>query len=85
MAEVGLRDFNVEVLTGLFAPAGAPAALISDLNKRVREILQNPEVKRKFFESGVETRGGNSDEFRALVREEIDKWAPLIKAQNIRA
>ncbi len=70
--------------TGMFAPAKTPAAIINRLNKEMVQIVNQPEVKQKFLNSGVEPVGNSPEEFAATIKSELAKWGKVIKEAGIR-
>lgn len=81
-----LPGFELGNWYGLFAPAGTPKAIVQQINQDIRDILQNPEVKKTLFKTGFENVPSlSSDQFTQFVRSEIDKWSKLIKTSNITA
>jgi len=71
-------------LTGVFAPAGTPAAIVNRLNSEIAKFLQRPEVRERFLATGVETVGSTPAEFTATVQAEVAKWGKLIREAGIR-
>lgn len=82
MAEAGLKDFEVNSWSGLLAPAGTPPEIVAKLNKEVVRILATPEMKAKLEAHASEAVGGSPEKFRAYIKEEIDKWAMVVKASG---
>ena len=54
------------------------------LNADIVKILHSAEVRERLAGDGGEPVGGSAEEFRALIRSEIAKWAKVIKAANLR-
>jgi len=84
MQEAGVPDFEVTVWLGLLAPAGTPAPIVARMNAEVNKIVAMPEVKAQLAGIGAETIGGTPDQFGALIRAEIAKYAEVIKATGAR-
>ena len=85
IAESGLPGFEVIAWFGLFAPAGTPAAVIDRLNAEANKALAMPSVRENLMTQGFELMGGTVAEFAAFVRNEIDKWAKVVKATGAKA
>lgn len=83
VGEAGVAGYEVTSWNGLFAPARTPPAVIETLNRAVREVLADPEVRRRFLDLGVEARGSAPDEIGARMRADVEKWAAVIKAAGI--
>ena len=70
--------------TGMYAPAKTPTAIIKRLNQEIVRVLNQPEMKQKFFNSGVEAVGGTPEEFAVTIKAELAKWGKLIKDAGIK-
>jgi tripartite-type tricarboxylate transporter receptor subunit TctC len=75
-------DFNI--WTGLFAPAGTPAANIAILNKEINRVLAMPDVIAKMNGAGVATVGGSVADFTAFVKKDYATWEKLIKESGVK-
>ncbi len=76
--ESGVKGYDVMAWNGLAAPAKTPKAIVDRLNREVNLILNSPEVKQKFLEVGIDSRGSSPDELKDLLSNEIDKWNNLV-------
>lgn len=79
ISEAGLPGYNVDTWYGMFAPAGTPAPIINKLNSEINHILTQPEVKRVFAAQGAEPIGTTPQQFAAVVRSDLVKWAKVVK------
>ena len=81
--EAGLKDFELNIWHGLFAPKGTPPAIVQKLSTVLKTALKELEVVKRFndisTEPVAENRATPDAAQRTLVRE-IDRWAPIIKA-----
>ena len=82
-AELGIKNVEAAALVGMVVPAGTPPAIIESLNKRVVAAINEPTVKQKLIEFGVEPVGDSPAEYSALLEREITRWHKLIKDLNI--
>ncbi len=82
--EVGLPQIEAENWYGMVAPAKTPPAVIAKLHKVTAEALKSPEVKDKLASQGAILVGNTPEEFAAYIQSEIDKWAKVAKAANIK-
>jgi tripartite-type tricarboxylate transporter receptor subunit TctC len=71
--------FQTGSATSILAPARTPAAIINRLNQEVVKLLNQPEVKEKFFNVGVETVGSSPQEFGAAMKSEMARLGKVIK------
>ena len=78
--EQGIAVFDATAWMGLFAPANTPRDVIDRLNAAVRTAVANPEVIKQLVPQGFTMVGSSPTEFRDFVRQDIAKWAEVIKA-----
>lgn len=83
--EQGVPDFAVRSWTGLFAPKGTPEAIVTRLAAAVREALASPQVNGRLIAIASEPIVMTPQETDAFVRQEYDRWAPVVRAANISA
>ena len=79
LAESGLPGFEVGSWQGVFAPAGTPPDIVKRLNAEIVKILKLPDIKEKLTGLGAEPVGNTSEEFAAMVKSEVVKWADVVK------
>jgi tripartite-type tricarboxylate transporter receptor subunit TctC len=79
LSESGLAGYEVGSWQGVFAPAGTPPAIVKRLNAEIVKIINMPDVKEKLIGLGAEPVGNTSEEFAALVKTEVVKWAEVVK------
>jgi tripartite-type tricarboxylate transporter receptor subunit TctC len=84
VAESGLPGFDVDLWTGIYAPAGLPPAIAARLNSEVNKVLQHPELKAAFAKIGIEPRGTTLEEGAAFTRAEYEKWKKVIVEGKIK-
>jgi tripartite-type tricarboxylate transporter receptor subunit TctC len=84
MEEVGVSGFPPEVIFGLLAPAGTPAAIIRQLNDAIDERLRSAEVRASLDAIGVEARIGTVEEFAAALEEQARQWKAVIDQTGIK-
>jgi len=79
LAESGLPGFEVGSWQGVFAPAGTPPAIVKRLNAEIVRALNLPDVREKLGALGAEIVADSPEEFSALVKSEVVKWADVVK------
>ncbi len=84
VAESGLPGYEATSIQGIFAASGTPAAVVKLLNNEMKRALQKPEIKSRFFNSGVETVGSSPEELGVTVKTEMGKLGKLIVEKGIR-
>ena len=83
LQESGMKDFNVSIWHGMYAPKGTPKAVIDKVNTALKAALKDPDfTKRQAALGAVIVTDGrvNPAEHRKWVESEIAKWSPVIKA-----
>jgi tripartite-type tricarboxylate transporter receptor subunit TctC len=80
MIESGLPNMTTVTYYGFLAAAGTPADIIERLNAEVNDSLKSAELTASMVKLGFEPKGGSSQEFAALMVEQMQKWAPVVKA-----
>ena len=82
MKEAGVEGVEVPLWFGLLAPAGTPREVIATLAAGVARAAKDPDMRKRLEEQGGEPVGGTSEEFAALLREEVAKWAEVVKVSG---
>jgi len=81
--ESGLKDFNVSIWHGMYAPKGTPTDVVAKLNAALKTALRDPDFVKKQEALGavvVSDKRTDGAEHKKFVAAEIDKWGPVIKA-----
>ena len=84
MIESGLAGFTSVSWSGVVAPTGTPAEIITRLNTTVNAGVATPETQARLARLGAAPMIGTPAEFAALIAAETPKWAAVIKAAGIR-
>src|SRR5262245_6255645 len=84
LAEAGARDQESDIILGLLVPGGAPQAVIDRLNRAIVAIVAMPEVRDRLAALGFEPIASTPGEFAERIKWEIDKWAKVIRAADIK-
>ena len=82
-AELGMKGVEAAALVGLVAPAALPADVKATLQKQVAAAIEQPAVKQKLIEFGVEPVGSSSQAYADLLKAENARWHKLIKDLKI--
>jgi tripartite-type tricarboxylate transporter receptor subunit TctC len=83
IAEV-LPGFEIVSWQAVFAPAGVPKPIVDRLSGEMIKAINDPEIKSKLVAQGIEPGGMTPAELGAFQKSEVDKWARVIKAGNIK-
>jgi tripartite-type tricarboxylate transporter receptor subunit TctC len=84
MAESGLPKYDASTWYAILAPAGVPQEILIRLNAYVAQVLKDPEMKVQLDRHGIEPNIMTPKELARYIDSEIDKWADVIKAANIK-
>jgi len=79
VAESGFKGFEAATWFGFVAPAAVPKDIVARLNGEINKALQRADVKKKLNDQGAEVLGGTPEQFAALIKSDIARWAPVIK------
>jgi len=79
VVEAGVPGFETGSWAGVLAPIGTPKAIIAKLHGELTRILQLPEAKERLAAIDFEPVGNTPEEFGALIRKEVARWAKVVK------
>ena len=81
----GLADFQVQSWQAIFVPANTPTPVVTRLHDEIRKILAQPDMQNRLKGFGMEPADMNTAQISAFQKAEVEKWAQVIKAANIKA
>ncbi|GAA0497148.1 MULTISPECIES: tripartite tricarboxylate transporter substrate binding protein [Pigmentiphaga] len=67
---------------GVFAPAGTPRPIVDRLQREIAKALTDQKIKEQLTSQAADPVGSTPDDFARFVREETQKWAPVVKASG---
>ncbi|MBI4207166.1 MAG: tripartite tricarboxylate transporter substrate binding protein [Betaproteobacteria bacterium] len=82
MKESGVNGVEVVVWYGVLAPANTPREVINALSGAIRKAAQSPDIKKRLVDQGAEPVGNTPEEFSKLMREEVTRWAEVVKVSG---
>lgn len=85
LVEQGYPDIVFQEWLGWFLPAGTPAAIVQTLNDQLREGLQAPDLVEGLARSALQPRYMTTEAFTAQLKQDLDRWAPIVKATGFTA
>jgi tripartite-type tricarboxylate transporter receptor subunit TctC len=85
MEQAGLKDFQVDLWLGVFAPAATPPDVVAKFNSAIMIALKSPELSKAFAKVGAAPRGTSPADANAFVRAEFEKWKNVIESANLKA
>ncbi len=85
LQEAGLPGYDATIWLGLMAPKGTPKAVVDRLNEAVTKITSSADVKAAWGKQGAAPIILNADAFDKYIKDDIEKWAKVIKTAGIKA
>ena len=85
VAEGGVPGYESVAMLGIFAPARTSEAVVQRLNREIALVINQPNVKAQFPNTGVEGVGNSAEDFAAVVKSEMVRLGKVIKNAGIRA
>ena len=85
LREAGIAGVEADAWVGLIAPAGTSEAVLSKIHKEVVAVLAEPVLVDKLKAQLMVPIASSREAFRALLKQEHDRWAPIIAAGGIKA
>jgi len=82
LAESGLPGYDVSNWLGVFAPAGTPREVVQALHAGIVKAMADPAMRKQLGAVGIEAKLANPEEFAALLRADIPKWAKVVKTSG---
>jgi tripartite-type tricarboxylate transporter receptor subunit TctC len=79
VAEAGVPGYESGIWLGMMAPAGTPRPVLERLNAEVNKIINSADVKEAWAKQGAFPMGMSIGEFDKFLREDIAKWAKVVK------
>jgi tripartite-type tricarboxylate transporter receptor subunit TctC len=85
VAESGLPGYEAVAWYGLFAPAGTPGQIVTQLNADIAQVLAAPDVRELLLRQGAQAYVLNPTAFSQVVARDVEKWAKVVKLSGATA
>lgn len=85
VAESGFPGFEDYTWVGVFVPTGTPKAVVTRLHADIEALLQQPAVRDQLAAVGFDPVGGSPESFARYLKQEISKWATVVRETGIKA
>jgi len=85
VSESGLKGFEAVAWNGISGPARLPRDIVNRVNADAVKIVNQPELRERLKAEGSDPVGSTPEQYAAFLREEIAKWARVIKLANVQA
>jgi tripartite-type tricarboxylate transporter receptor subunit TctC len=84
VAEAGVPGYELVSWQAIFAPANTPQPIVDRLYNEIAKILKAPDMQERLANLGMEASGMPPAEFATFQKAEIEKWAKVVKAANVK-
>ena len=85
VGEAGVAGYEAVIWLGVLAPAGTPKAIVERLNAEITRITSAPEMREAWAKQGATAMAMTTEEFGRYLREDIEKWARVVKFSGAKA
>lgn len=79
-----IPDFNLVSWQGVMAPRGTPPETVQRLNAELNGVLQDPESRKRFADSGLEPTGGPPEVFDRLLKNDFEHLGRILRAAGMK-
>jgi tripartite-type tricarboxylate transporter receptor subunit TctC len=83
--ELGYKDIEGEGWNGIVVPAKTPKPVVAKLNQAIIKAVKMPDVKQKIEQLGSDMTGTTAEEFAKIIKQDRERWEPIIKASGFKA
>jgi tripartite-type tricarboxylate transporter receptor subunit TctC len=84
MIEAGVPGYVSDTYFGVFTPAGTPREIVTRLNQELNRVIQQPDLRERFANQGIEPVGGTPEQFAQVIRSETAKWGKVIRDAGVK-
>jgi tripartite-type tricarboxylate transporter receptor subunit TctC len=85
LQEAGVAGYESSSWQALYAPMATPPEVIRALSAAVLAVLADPAVQARYAERGIEPRPGDAAALRNILKAEMERWTPILRATGARA
>jgi tripartite-type tricarboxylate transporter receptor subunit TctC len=82
--QAGYPDLDGDGWVGVLVPAGTPTEIVTLLQREVVKIIALPDMKERLSALGFDPVGSTPEEFAVQMKIEMEKWAKVIRAANLK-
>jgi tripartite-type tricarboxylate transporter receptor subunit TctC len=82
--ESGYPGFEAVAWHAVLAPAKTPPEIIQKLNSEIAIVLSDPELQKRLSQDGIEIIGSSAEDFSIYIKNEVAKWAKVVRDANIK-
>ncbi|MFD0667180.1 Bug family tripartite tricarboxylate transporter substrate binding protein [Ramlibacter sp. MAHUQ-53] len=77
--EQGVPGFDLNSWFGILAPAGTPKAIVDQLQRNIKAVVESPQYRERYIAAGLEPVGNTSEEFGAQIKADLARWGAIVK------
>jgi tripartite-type tricarboxylate transporter receptor subunit TctC len=85
MKESGVSGVEVVVWYGVLAPAQTPRDIVNTLAAAIAKATRSSEMRQRLLDQGAEPVGNTPEEFAKILREEVKRWAQVVRVSGAKA
>ncbi len=85
MKEAGIEGLDVTVWYGVFAPAATPKDIVQKVAAGIQRATRDGDLRKRMLEQGADPVGNTPEQFAKLLREEVARWAEVVKVSGATA
>ncbi|TMH19591.1 MAG: tripartite tricarboxylate transporter substrate binding protein [Betaproteobacteria bacterium] len=79
-----IPDFELVTWHGVMVPAATPRDIVLRLNREIQAVLENPDIRRRFADGGLDITGGTPEEFGAILKRDFTKYGKTLTGAGIK-
>lgn len=79
-----IPDFELVTWHGVMVPAATPADIVQKLNREIQWVLEQPDIRKRFADGGLDITGGTPEAFAAILKRDYEKYGKILTAAGIR-
>ena len=79
-----IPDFELVTWHGVVVPAATPHDILLRLNREIQWVLEQPDIRRRFADGGLDVTGGTPEAFGALLKRDYAKYGKILVGAGIR-
>ena len=79
-----IPDFELVTWHGVMVPAATPGDIVQKLNREIQWVLEQPDVRKRFIDGGLDITGGAPEAFAAILKRDYEKYGKILAAAGIR-
>ena len=79
-----IPDFELVTWHGVMVPAATPADIVQKLNREIQWVLEQPDIRKRFSDGGLDITGGTPETFEAILRREYAKYGRILVGAGIK-